>query len=59
MEDFYKQISREVTIALIAIFIIALIHQFDPKVGWTIGGLIIIVGLANIYKSGAIKPARG
>ncbi len=59
MDDIYKQISREVTIALIAIAVIAIIHQFNPKVGWTIGGLIILVGLANMYKSGVIKPAKG
>ncbi|MCI0615588.1 hypothetical protein L0244_21575 [bacterium] len=58
MEEIYKYIGKEALYALIAILFIAIIYSISPKIGIALAVLIGVVGIANMYASGAIKPAK-
>jgi len=58
MDEVYKYIGKDALYALIAIVVIAIIYSISPKIGIALAVLIIISGLANMYASGVIKPAK-
>ena len=58
MDEVYKYISKPALYALIAIFVVAVIYSISPKIGTALAVLIVIVGIANMYQAGIIKPAK-
>lgn len=58
MDEVYKYISKPGLYAIVAILFVAIIYSISPRIGTLLAILIIIVGIANMYASGIIKPAK-
>lgn len=58
MDEIYKYISKEAFYAFIAIMFIAIVYSLSPKIGIALAVLIVVVGIANMYATGVIKPAK-